>query len=322
MSEEVKEVAAPESSATPAPAPAASEASLEVTKPIQSKDERDAAAAAASAAPAFTPNYKFKVMDEEKEIDEFVRGVIKDADTEKKVRELYEKAYGLDYVKPKYEELKKKLPETESKYTDLYSKVENLVQLRDKDFWGFVQQVGLTKEQVAKHVLEEVKRLELPEDQKRMYDEFEQTRRREIELERQLQFEQARSQEMAVQERTFQLDTILNKPEIAAYAKAYDTAQKQTGAFKDLVVERGITAWHTQKKDITPEQAVQEVMARLGEHYRGSAAASTAQPQVVQASEEKPLPVIPRVSGKAVSPTGKAPRSIDDLKRMAAELTR
>lgn len=49
--------------------------------------------------PAFSPNFKLKVMEQEREIPELLRPLIKDAESEKAVRELVEKAYGLEYVK-------------------------------------------------------------------------------------------------------------------------------------------------------------------------------------------------------------------------------
>ena len=48
-------------------------------------------------------------MDKEHEVPEFLRGVVKDAATEKQVRELVEKAIGLDYVKPKLEQTRQQL---------------------------------------------------------------------------------------------------------------------------------------------------------------------------------------------------------------------
>lgn len=308
--EEVKDVAAPDSAVTETKeAPV-----VEVTKSMDA-----APVGEAGEVPPFTPNYKLSVMDEEKEIDEMFRPLMKDPDTEKKVREIFERAYGHEYLKPKYEDIKKRLPEVEGEYKSFRSGVENIVGLRDKDFWGFIEAVGLDKQTVAKQVLDEVKRLELPEEQKQIYDELDKTRREKLNLERQFQEEQWRNQERSVLERTYQLDTVLQKPEITAYAKAYDTSRRKPGAFREEVVRQGIAEWHVSQKDLSPEQAVQDVISRLGEHYKGGVAA----PQTLTpGAEDKPLPVIPRVSGKSMSPTGKAPRSIEDLKKMAADLSR
>jgi hypothetical protein len=71
--------------------------------------------------PVYTPNTKFKVMDKEHEFDAWLAPHIKDAETEKKAKELYEKAYGLDYVKPKYEASQKELEQYKTTYNSLYN---------------------------------------------------------------------------------------------------------------------------------------------------------------------------------------------------------
>src|SRR5688500_3044500 len=56
--------------------------------------------------PQYTPNYKFKVMDEEKEFDDFLKGAIKTKEDEEKLRDIVTKAYGLDAHKKTHETLK------------------------------------------------------------------------------------------------------------------------------------------------------------------------------------------------------------------------
>src|SRR5688500_2643210 len=65
-----------------------------------------AADTAQPAAPAYTPDFKVKIKGKEFEIDEMFRGLIKDADSEKKVKEFFEKAYGIDFVKQDRKALK------------------------------------------------------------------------------------------------------------------------------------------------------------------------------------------------------------------------
>src|SRR5688572_23823320 len=47
----------------------------------------------------YTPNFKFKVLDKEHEIEERFRKLIKDADSEKMIRELHEKSFGIEAIK-------------------------------------------------------------------------------------------------------------------------------------------------------------------------------------------------------------------------------
>ena len=57
--------------------------------------------------PAYTPNYKLKVYDEEKELeDKFLKDLIKDPESEKKVKEIAQKYLGFDTVKSRHEKVK------------------------------------------------------------------------------------------------------------------------------------------------------------------------------------------------------------------------
>ena len=61
----------------------------------------------APAVPTYQPNYKFKAYEKEYELDELYRPLIKDADTEAKIKALHSKAYALDPMKEKLEGTRK-----------------------------------------------------------------------------------------------------------------------------------------------------------------------------------------------------------------------
>lgn len=294
---------------------AAPESTPDVPRETQGTEVTDKDGAVAEA-PSYVPNYKFKVNNEEKEFDEFVRGGIKDKDTEEKVRKLYADAYGLEYVKPKYEMTQKELKEWQGKYGSLESGVKEILGLRDKDFGQFLERTGASKEMVAKWMLEELKRQELPPEQKQWYDQLRETRRQNELLQKQLQQNESAVQEQSVQARTVELDSTLQRPEISAYAEAYDSYRKKPGAFREMIIRHGIAEWNVNQRDVPAEQAVQEVMSILGETYRGNAI-----PQAqAQVADDKPLPVIPNIKTGGSSPMGKQIKSIDDLRKRAAEL--
>lgn len=282
----------------------------------------DASSTEAPALPTYTPNYKFRATSEdekkgeEREFDEFVRSAIKDADTEKKARELYEKAYGLDFIKPKYEDLKKKYPEMEGQYSKLNGTVNEILDLKDKDLGAFFEAVRLPEDKVAQWMLEKIKKLDLPPEQRQVYDQLEETRRQNMAMEKQFQMLETQHKQQAVQARTLELETVLQRPDINSFAQAFDTARKTPGSFKEEVKKCGHDEFKVNGRDLSAEEATSIVMSR----YNGlfSPQASVESPSV---SVEQPLPVIPRLNGKAVSATGKKPRSIDDLKKISASLS-
>lgn len=314
MSEETQEVQATEASGTEignGNVPESAPPVVEVTKPA----EAPAAEAVTPEVPQYTPNYKFKVHDEEKEFDEFIRSSIKDQETEKKARELYEKAYGLDVQKPKYEELKKKYPELENNYKQLDTAVSEVLDLGEKDLGLFFERLKIPEERVAQWMLERIRKMELPPEQKAMYDNFEETKRRNLVLEKQFQELNGLTQSQAVQARTMELESGLQRPEVNSFSQAFDAARKTPGAFKQEVQECGLFEWKVNSKDISAADAIQRVMSR----YQGMIT-PTAMGVAPDPTVEKPLPVIPRTQGKSVSSVGKQVRSIQDLKKRFEEV--
>lgn len=266
--------------------------------------------------PAYTPNWKFKAMGEEKEVDEWVRPLIKDAETEKKFKEIYEKAYGLDHFKGKLEKTQAEHQELKANYHSLYNDVSEAMTFKQQGNLGaFFQKVGLSDEDVAKYMLDKINRQNLPPEQQQVYNELERRRQQEYYQARQLEETETRYREMASQAREWEVDQWLAKPEVSQVVQRYD-ATNGPGSFKRFVAEMGVMHHSTYGEDPPVETVVSTVMKRLGDAYRSQPASP---PPQVQNNQEKPLPVIPNVSGKNVSPTRKAVRSVDDLRKISQE---
>lgn len=271
---------------------------------------------------AYTPNWKFKVLDKEHEVEEWLRPVVKDADSEKKIKELYEKAYGLDPVKASRDavqkelaEVKKDLPTLTAVYNDAYE----AMQFKHRgDLAAFFEKVGVTDEQLAKYMLEKINRQNLPPEQQQVYNELEAKRKSEYQQARQLEEMDQRYQQMATQAREWEVDQWLAKPEVSGIAERYDAVNGK-GTFKRHVAEIGVQ-YHAMNGQ---DPSVEQVMSIAMDNWKKLEAVFRNQPvsnaPPAQNNQEKPLPVIPNVSGKNVSPTRKAVRSIDDLRKLRNE---
>lgn len=271
------------------------------------------AVAGGTAESVYSPNYKFKVMDQELEFDEWVKKSIKDAETEKKARDLYAKAYGLEHVKndrqaikTQYEELKKTHTQTE----EALNKVVGMAQAGDLE--GFFQAFDLPIEKVLRFALEYAQRT--PEQQEYLASQrAAQQRQQEAEL-RYQQLAQSNEQ-LRVQQRTFELDQQLSRTEVASVAQMFDSRLGQPGAFRMEVIRRG-QLHAASGQDISAKQAVSEVMRIVGMQAPvstdGHSAAATT--KVVQPNSK---PVLPNIQGRGASAVKKTPKSLDDLRRMA-----
>lgn len=320
MSEELEVSATPESEAGVSSGGGAAEPVVTVDRPA---DEPELKAAAEETPekqekPAYVPNYKFSVSKKEKEFDEFIRSSIKDKDTEEKVRKLYTDAYGMEAAKPHMDFLRENYPKVEAQYNELNTTVNKVLDLKDKDLGLFFEALRLPEEAVAQWMLDKIKKMELPPEQRQVYDKFEETRKRNLALEEQFQSLETRTQELSVRERTRDLDMGLQIPEVSAFVQSYDAAWEKPGAFRDKVIEYGRAQWRDHKKDVACEEAIQAVMSEYGRFIKPTA---TGTPPGTLPVVERPLPVIPRLSGKAVSSAGKQIRSIADIKRRSEELS-
>lgn len=272
---------------------------------------------AQTAAEVFTPDYRFKVMGEEKEIDEWIRPAIKDREAEKKVKELYEKAYGLDSLKPRHQELKISNEELKSNYSKMDSALKSLgSSIKEGDFDTVFSALHIPNDKVISYALELVKREQMSPEQRAQFESSRQARERVREYE----VENARlmesHQQLALKQRTFELERALELPEAKVIAETYNSGAGEENAFRKYVIQVG--QFHAAKgNDISAEQAVLEAVRHLKAMSVGS---SQRQPTggVVQPSSK---PTIPTTGGRSASAVRPAVKSLDDLKRRARELS-
>lgn len=262
-------------------------------------------------ATGYEPNLKFKVMDEEHEFDPFLRDVITDADTEKKVRELYEKAYGLDHVKPKFQQTKEEYKNLKQEYDGFMSEVSDLRDdYKNRDFDSFFKKLAIPKEDILKWVYEEARYQELPPEQRQAYDAKRQAEQQARQLGKQNQQLQEYYTQQVTQAKAYALNTALEQPSMRQIVQQFDARAGRPGAFRDEVINRGEFAWFQRKEDIPPEQAIQEVLTLAGmtpgsvqqplqSHGAGSAGNGYNQQPQQQAPKRRP-PSIPNLDGREI----------------------
>lgn len=283
--------------------------------------------------PAYVANKKFKVLDQEKEMDEWLTSAIKDPETEKKARELYEKAYGLDAVKPKLYEERQARTQLESEFNQFKGEIGNIIKTRDTDLGLFFEKVNLPKEKVAQWLISELEKEEklkgLPDHMKAAYNESQALKRANEELNQKVQYLENGTVEQAVQARTTELQSVLSRPDVHSFIQAFDARLEKPGAFRDLVIRHGKAEFDATGKDVNAEDAVNAVLRYLGHQTQvaspatkpnesATAAAAPSAPRVITA-KAKPT-VIPNVGSSTSSPAVKRPKSIDDLRAMAKKM--
>jgi hypothetical protein len=273
--------------------------------------------------PQYTPNYGFTSMDKEYEFDEFVRDAIKDEETEKKVRELYEKAYGLDHVKGKFEKASQEitgLREYETKYNNIDQSLKNLSRhVQNGDFDTFFNSLNIPEENIYAWVQKKIQEADLPEEHRTELERARESQKRAMLLEQENQRYAQQIEQQEVQARTFELEQSLTRPEIMTFATEYDARAGQAGAFKAEVIRQGQLEYHTSGYDIPVSEAIKRTMDHYGKFVQVQEQGQQAQPTTPQpaAQPAQQKPIIPNVEGKASSPIKQGPRSLEELRQLA-----
>lgn len=309
--------AAPSPASTTPSAPEREQSGIEI-------GNGQAADPAAPPAP-YQPNFKFKVMDKEHEVPEWLRAAIKDEKTNKEAIELFEKAYGLDHVKPKYKQTREEFQALKGTHEGLTKQLKTAGHyLKNGDLDSYFDYLQINPQYVMQWAIEKAQYSQLDENGRRQYDERNSARRRAIDLELR-QGELESSSQSQLQE-LFQehLNMALERPDVQTFKEQFNARVGNPNAFMEEVAMRGEAIFQRTGKNPPPHQVIQEVMRLYGHSVQSAAAPAPAAPtnnpgQAAPQAPAKP-PVIPHVSGRNASPTNQVSKSIDDIRKAAAAL--
>ena len=277
---------------------------------------------------AFKPNTKISVMDKEYEIPKEFHGLMKDKDTEKAVREIFEKAEGLPVVKQRYQEARQQLETTQGEYQKVREgiaglrntyqqavRTQNWLKLDD-----FFEKLEIPKEHVFAYAVAHAKLMELPQDQRQAIQQSLDADRRAETFASQQASTQSMYARQAQEMKRMEVEITFGNPEVSAVAQDFDNRIGKSGAFRDLVLREGEMEWvRSQGKNNLPvRQAVERVMQNYGlkagqpAPTAMGAAGTSATPgkNVVQRTDR----TIPNIAGRGgASPLKNKPRSVEDL---------
>lgn len=268
---------------------------------------------------AYAPNYKFKAFGKEHEIEEMYRGLIKDKDTEEKVRKFHEKAYAME----KFQEGEKKY---KTDFDTFRTKVEPDLRamnhfnhlLQNKDWDNFFSGLRIPEQEIFDWVSKRLDLMKLPPDQREQIERASQARQQNYMYEQQFEQQNQSYQQLAVQTRTMQLESVLSRHDVSSQAERIDQAYGEIGAFRKLVIEEAHNHYLRTQQDIPADQAVQMTLQRYGKLLGPQAAVlpQPGSPASVPQGQGQPgvAPIIPHVAGSGRSPVKKSFKSLDDLK--------
>lgn len=285
----------------------------------------------------YTPNYKFKAYGKEYEFEDWSKNLVKDAETEEKLRKLYAKAYGFDPMKEKLEKRESEFTQKEQHYSNLDRLAGEISHhLGSKDFDNLFGKNGLNVsfDDLADWVGRKIDAMKNPA----MAAEAErqaQIRYQNFVLSQENQNWQKQFQDVQHQTMSLQLETTLARPEVSTFAQAFDAKMGKIGAFRDSVAQIGEYEYlkSNGQKVISPEEAITQAMKQYAPFVgmqappQGNQAGMSPNPANAQQTQpvqnpQQPTqaPIIPHVAGRGSSPVKKGFKNLDELKKYAKTL--
>lgn len=288
---------------------AASAAAVETT--AQAGTGVVAEAATPAETPAYTPTFKYKAMGKDYDIPEDYRSYIKSKEDEEKLSKVFSMSQGIEVYKQKY-------IDRDNELNDYKKSINALTNaLNSGDYESFFQGVGLKEQQIYEWVQKKLQYMDLPPEQKRIYDEQQEYKRRSQMLGQQNQEYTSRMEKLEVQIKTQELQSALTQPDVQSFSQTYDN-NHGPNAFWNKVVSLGAYYDRVHGVDKSAQELIQELMGEFKPFLQSAPQAPVQAQNTVQAPTKKP--VIPKVGSGSSAPAAKAVKSIEDLKRLQKEM--
>lgn len=260
--------------------------------------------AAAPIPSSFQPNFKYRHNDGEQEIEEFWRPLIKDKESEAKIREACQKLSAFEEYKGY-----KQQAQQAGEWKDTVSEVTQLQELyQAKKHEELLERIGYDDEALFNIVREKIARRNMPPEQKAAYEEKKQ---REIAF-RQLSSQNEEYKNRLVQETAsrinYQIDTELEKPQYQTLAEKFEVTNGK-GSFRDYVISRGEILSNRAGVTVLPSDVLSGIMKEYSAFMPSSAES--------QVAHKNKLNVVPNVRSAGSSPEKTQVKGLDDIRRLA-----
>lgn len=314
-------------------------------------------------AAAFAPNLKYKssvwnketkaLEQKEFEIDDRFKEIMKDPEAEKLVRELHEKAQGIEGMKERLTLERQRIQEVSQESTGLKNQINDARSIYQKAIQGaktdetkilhlesFFKKLDIPNNVIFEYAIQHAKLLEMDPSQRNAIVGHLQAEQQADELRLQQSQSEQTTQQLIHQAHSQAMNMVLERPEVKALSEAFDARTGTPGSFAQKVWDEGNIAYVTQNgKVLTPEQAVQAAIARYSltnspllppakENTGNPAAPASAAPNGVGVNQgngkrvvQRETKVIPNVtgSGSASPAQSKSFNSIEDLVKYRKE---
>jgi hypothetical protein len=322
MTTETEQVIETTSSPSPVETPAASTPTTPAPAQAAEAAPTTPGTPAAPVIPQWTLNPKFEVRRKEHEIPEFLRGAITNPEHEKSVKDILQKALGLDFAKEaiaKFEGENKGYAEKLSKYEPVMSRVNEIT--------GFIKEgnagnpealerafrdMGVSDDALLKYYQYRVQLNQMDPRAREAIEKRSTVERENEELRQKLQHFESTSEETQRNASLERIDRELASPAYQAAIQAFEK-NNEGQSFRDFVIVTGGMLERRAKASGGAMPTINDAVNAAVRMIGGAAPQGPSTPTPPKINEKPP--VIPNVPSGEATPVAPAFTSIEDVIR-------
>ena len=257
----------------------------------------------------------YEVRGEKHDYDDWAKDLMIDAETESKFRDLYTRGHGLEVVKKERDEIRAE----HAKVQGVLEKAESAYERGDMD--QVMNLIGIEPKAVEDWVKKRQTVNELPEEQRKIYEQNQARERHYLQLEEQNKSFMKQRQDAEVNRLGSDVEELLSG-EGAPFAREYDERVGREGAFKKIVFDQGSQIYQNEKRVASVAEATQAAIDLLGLSGAVESEGDISDNVVPIGEAPKAKPVIPNIGASSgVSPVARRVSSLDDLVKIRESMT-
>lgn len=313
--------AQPQSSpSAPSPSPSAPSAPPPKPDPNSSPEEQAAAAAAQA---EYKANLTYEVSKQKKQFDEVFKEVIKNEAQEKKLRELYEKADGLEIVKQSRDTFKQRFEEYQKQWQPVEQDLKTVGKyLQANDFDNFFKMFQIPEQKVVDWMAQKIQYNQMSPEERARVDALKEARGQNYKKADEVENLRQTLEQQEVQHLSFQLDMLRETQKYADAASAFDERLGKPGSFEEKLFQMGeLLSLRNGGKTVPPKQVFDMMVKEYGLEGAAATPAPPPQAKTVVATPPVEKPTVTQIKGsKTATPVKRQFRSIEDLNNYQKEL--